>query len=52
MMPTWAVNGWAAKPGGVPKTKVPFVVAVSLNSEGHPLYTQMIPVPGFTCATL
>jgi hypothetical protein len=23
-----------------------------LNAAGHPLYTKMIPVPGFTCAAL
>lgn len=28
--------------------KVPFVAAVSLNPDGHPLYTKMTPVPGFT----
>ena len=27
---------------------MPFVAAVSLNAEGHPLYAKMAPVPGFT----
>ena len=30
------------------ENKVPFVAAVSLNPDGHPLYTKMTPVPGFT----
>ena len=40
------------KAGRGSENKVPFVAAVSLNTEGHPLYTKMIPVPGFTCAAL
>ena len=40
------------KAGRGSETKVPFVAAVSLNTEGHPLYTKMIPVPGFTGAAL
>ena len=28
--------------------KVPFVAAVSLNADGHPLYVKMSPVSGFT----
>ena len=30
------------------ENKVPFVAAVSLTAEGHPLYVKMAPVPGFT----
>ncbi len=40
------------KAGRGSENKVPFVAAVSLNAEEHPLYTKMIPVPGFTCAAL
>ena len=40
------------KAGRGSENKVPFVAAVSLNTEGHPLYTKMIPVPGFTGAAL
>jgi hypothetical protein len=40
------------KAGRGSENKVPFVAAVSLNAAGHPLYTKMIPVPGFTCAAL
>lgn len=36
------------KAGRGSENKVPFVAAVSLNAEGGPLYTKMIPVPGFT----
>jgi transposase-like protein len=28
--------------------KVPFVAAVGLSPEGHPLYVKMSPIPGFT----
>ncbi|CDH45532.1 hypothetical protein BN874_2520012 [Candidatus Contendobacter odensis Run_B_J11] len=34
------------------ENKVAFVAAVSLNAQGHPLYTKMIPVPGLTCTAL
>ena len=40
------------KAGRGSENKVPLVAAVSLNAAGHPLYTKMIPVPGFTCAAL
>ena len=40
------------KAGRGSENKVPFVAAVSLQAEGHPLYTKMIPVPGFTCNAL
>lgn len=30
------------------ENKVPFVAAISLNDEGHPLYIKMTPVAGFT----
>lgn len=40
------------KAGRGSENKVPFVAAVSLNTEGHPLYTKMIPVPGFTGTAL
>jgi len=40
------------KAGRGSENKVPFVAAVSLKAAGHPLHTQMIPVPGFTCAAL
>ena len=36
------------KAGRGSENKVPFVAAVSLNAEGHPLYTKMTPVPAFT----
>lgn len=36
------------KAGRGSENKVPFVAAVSLNPEGHPLYTKLSPVPGFT----
>lgn len=36
------------KAGRGSENKVPFVAAVSLNPDGHPLYTKMTPVPGFT----
>ena len=36
------------KAGRGSENKVPFVAAISLNAEGHPLYTKMAPVPGFT----
>lgn len=40
------------KAGRGSENKVPLVAAVSLTPEGHPLYTKMIPVSGFTCAAL
>ena len=40
------------KVGRGSENKVPFVAAVSLTPEGHPLYTKMIPVPGFTGTAL
>ncbi len=40
------------KVGRGSENKVAFVAAVSLNPEGHLLYTKMIPVPGFTCTAL
>jgi hypothetical protein len=36
------------KPGRGSENKVPFVAAVSLSPEGHPLYTKMAAVAGFT----
>jgi hypothetical protein len=36
------------KAGRGSENKVPFVAAVSLNAEGHPVYVKMAPVPGFT----
>ncbi|RQW82215.1 MAG: IS1595 family transposase [Methylococcus sp.] len=30
------------------ENKVPFIAAVSLTAEGHPLYLKLAPVPGFT----
>ncbi|MFA5058554.1 MAG: IS1595 family transposase [Opitutaceae bacterium] len=30
------------------ENKVPFIAAVSLTPEGHPLYLKLAPVPGFT----
>lgn len=36
------------KAGRGSENKVPFVAAVSLNTEGHPMYVKMAPVPGFT----
>ena len=36
------------KAGRGSENKVPFIAAVSLGAEGHPLYVKMTPVPGFT----
>lgn len=36
------------KPGRGSENKVPFIAAVSLDADGHPLYAKMAPVPGFT----
>lgn len=36
------------KAGRGSENKVPFVAAISLSAEGHPLYVKMAPVPGFT----
>jgi len=36
------------KSGRGSENKVPFVAAISLSAEGHPLYIKMAPVPGFT----
>jgi len=36
------------KAGRGSENKVPFVAAVSLNAEGHPVYVKMALVPGFT----
>jgi hypothetical protein len=36
------------KAGRGSENKTPFVAAVSLNAEGHPLYIKMAQVPGFT----
>ena len=36
------------KVGRGSENKVPFVAAVSLDNDGHPLRTKLTPVPGFT----
>ncbi len=36
------------KAGRGSENKVPFVAAISLSAEGHPLYVKMAPVSGFT----
>lgn len=36
------------KVGRGSENKVPFVAAVSVTDEGHPMYAKMTPVPGFT----
>ena len=36
------------KAGRGSENKVPFVAAVSLSDEGHPLRTKLTPVPGFS----
>ena len=36
------------KAGRGSENKIPFVAAVSLNTEGHPMYLKMAPVSGFT----
>lgn len=36
------------KAGRGSENKVPFIAAVSLDTNGHPLYVKMAPVPGFT----
>jgi Zn ribbon nucleic-acid-binding protein len=40
------------KPGRGSPNKVPFVAAVQLNQEGHPIYVKLTPVPGFTTEAL
>ena len=40
------------KAGRGSENQVPLVAAVSLNAQGHPLYTKMTPVPGLTCTAL
>ena len=40
------------KVGRGSENKVPFVAAVSLSEEGHPLYTKLTPVPGFTLKSI
>jgi hypothetical protein len=46
MMRISVVNVLAVRRGS--ENKVPFVAAVSLNTEGHPMYLKMAPVSGFT----
>ena len=48
----WGGERVGGKVGRGSENKVAFVAAVSLNGQGHPLYTKMIPVPGFTCTAL
>lgn len=36
------------KAGRGSENTVPFVAAISLSPDGHPLYAKMAPVPGFT----
>jgi len=36
------------KPGRGSENKVPFVAAVALNGDGHPIHAKLSPVPGFT----
>lgn len=36
------------KAGRGSENKVPFVAAVSVDADGHPIYAKLIPVPGFT----
>lgn len=36
------------KAGRGSENKVPFVAALSLDNEGHPLHTKLTPVSGFT----
>lgn len=36
------------KRGRGSENKVPFVAAVSINDEGHPIYTKLMPVAGFS----
>ena len=36
------------KPGRGSENKVPFVAAVSVNDQGHPIYTKLTPVVAFT----
>jgi hypothetical protein len=40
------LNGGKAGRGS--ENKVPFVAALSLNEDGHPLYIKIVTVPGFT----
>ena len=39
------------KVGRGSKNKIPFVAAVSLNDDGHPLRIKLTPVPGFPSST-
>ena len=40
------------KPGRGSENKVPIVAAISLNNAGHPIYTKITPVSGFTSEAL
>lgn len=40
------------KPGRGSENKRPFVIAVETNDDGHPLYTAIDPIPGFSKAAL
>lgn len=40
------------KVGRGSENKVPFVAAVSLSDDGHPLRTKLTPVPGFTLKSI
>ena len=40
------------KVGRGSENKVPFVAAVSLSEDGHPLRTKLTPVPGFTLKSI
>lgn len=40
------------KAGRGSENKVPFVAAVSLNQDGHPVHAQLTPVAGFTLTAI
>ena len=48
MRPTLAVNAARGKAGRGSENKKPFIVAVSLNEHGHPMYMKLALVNGFT----
>ena len=52
MMPILAANTAGGEAGRGSENKVPFVAALSLDDEGHPLRIKLTPVSGFTNRTI
>jgi len=49
----WGLSRWSGERSGGKaergsENKTPFVAAVSVDDEGHPLRVKLTPVPGFT----